>query len=201
MDSRIREAMEIVRMVSDWHVQLYAGARYECYFCGRMEGHADDCLSKRALALLTAEPEPCEKQSLLFVDATPNDGYVTRILSAYIDDSYYSDNTIGLPPENPLVKQMNEWRKQRNALLRDAISKLNASQVADKRVEELRAAINARDSYISLLIDELNDVVGIASVHGWISHRSKDGELARLRIKAADEALAATEPKPSKESI
>jgi hypothetical protein len=64
------------------------------------------------------------------VDATPDAGYPVRILSAYLDDSYYSDNTAGLPPENPLIVKMNEWRVQRNALLRAALDKLAANEPA-----------------------------------------------------------------------
>lgn len=131
-----------------------------------------------------AEPEPCGKQSLLFIDATPNDGYVTRILSAYIDDSYYSDNTIGLPPENPLVKQMNEWREQRNALLRAAISKLNTSQVADKRADELWAKVLFWKRWVYQLCERIEE--------NWpiIGDASRDAARAR-------EALYATELHPS----
>ena len=89
-----------------------------------------------------------QKQSMVFIDATPDAGYVTRILSAYIDDSYYSDNTIGLPTENPLVKQMNEWREKRNDLIREAISKLNdcpsslpMSVEVEKAIETVRCVV------------------------------------------------------------
>lgn len=59
----------------------------------------------------------------------------------------------------------------------------------------IREALDSRDSYISLLVDELNDVVGIASIHGWVSHRGKDGEASRNRISAADAILTA-DPEP-----
>jgi len=86
--------------------------------------------------------EPHQKHSVLFIDATPDAGYVTRILSAYIDDSYYSDNTIGMPPENPLVKQMNDWREKRNAFIREAISTLNDRRPSRPMSAEVEKAID-----------------------------------------------------------
>jgi hypothetical protein len=75
--------------------------------------------------------EETEKHGMRFIDATPDSGYVLRILQAYIDDSYYSDNTVGLPPENRMVKIMNETREKRNGLLRSAIAILQGTEPAE----------------------------------------------------------------------
>lgn len=56
----------------------------------------------------------------LFVDLTPNEELPVRILDAYIDESFTSDNTMGLPPENPLIIEMEKSRKERNRILREA---------------------------------------------------------------------------------
>lgn len=59
-----------------------------------------------------------------WMDVTPDDDLPTRILSAYIDEDYWSDNTVGASPENPVVIAMNEHREQRNVILRLALETL-----------------------------------------------------------------------------
>lgn len=61
-------------------------------------------------------------RSRVLIDATPDDGLVARILSAYIDESYTTDNTLGLPPDNPLCVVMNEAQEKRNTILRKALA-------------------------------------------------------------------------------
>ena len=56
------------------------------------------------------------------VDMTPDEGMVGRILTAYIDESTWTDNSLGLPPDNPLCVMMMEWQQKRNALLRVALA-------------------------------------------------------------------------------
>jgi hypothetical protein len=63
-------------------------------------------------------------QDRLFVDVTPDDGLPVRILRAYLDYSTVSDNTLGLPPENPLCIAMNEAQGKRNAIIEQAIRAL-----------------------------------------------------------------------------
>lgn len=57
-----------------------------------------------------------------YVDATPDDGLVARILESYIDESYVTDNTLGLPPDNPLCVQMNADQAKRNEIIRKALA-------------------------------------------------------------------------------
>lgn len=57
-----------------------------------------------------------------WLDLTPDEGLPERILSAYIDDDYWSDNTTGEEPTDPVVVAMNEHRKERNAILRRALA-------------------------------------------------------------------------------
>ena len=64
------------------------------------------------------------RQTLRHVDATPDEGYVRRILEAHIDESMWSDTTTGLPPESLLCIEMNKIQKERNRLLKAALSKL-----------------------------------------------------------------------------
>ena len=64
-------------------------------------------------------------QSIMQIDATPNDGYVLRILQAYRDNcnvkwATESDGTCN----NPLYKMMNEHQDIRAKLLDEAIEKL-----------------------------------------------------------------------------
>ncbi len=54
-------------------------------------------------------------------------------------------------------------------------------------MEEL---IKAYDEYIQILTDELDDLVGLAYVHGWKSHRVGAGEDARKKIADAKAKLS-----------
>lgn len=48
--------------------------------------------------------------------------------------------------------------------------------------------VAALDDYIKLLICEINDLVGVAHVHGWKSNRVKMGTMLRKRIEKARKA-------------
>jgi len=108
-----------------------AVAMIERWYEARFHAQAGD--SEAILRVHFPDPTPAEqgeerqKQEMRFIDVTPDAGYVARILAAYIDESYWSDNTLGMPPENPLCVKMNEWREQRNKLLREALSSLAAA--------------------------------------------------------------------------
>lgn len=123
----------------------------------------EDCVAKERTCKTCGEAT--QKQTLLFIDATPDAGYVTRILSAYIDDSYYSDNTIGLPPENALVAQMNEWRENRNALIRDALARLSIyhspmSAEVEKAIETVQLALGT-----IAMLDEREEEMANSAMH------------------------------------
>lgn len=62
------------------------------------------------------EPHP-------WVDMTPDEGLIGRILRSYLDYSYWTDNSADNPPTNPVVIAINEAREQRNALIEAAIRK------------------------------------------------------------------------------
>lgn len=70
----------------------------------------------------------------VYVDATPDEGYVQRILEAHIDESFATDNLLGLPPENPLCVAMNEAQAERNRLLRKALGEHTA--FADEQAQQ-----------------------------------------------------------------
>jgi len=61
-------------------------------------------------------------QEKIWVDLTPDEDLVRRILEAYIDESYDTDNLLGLPPESWVCLKMNENRDKRNRILRDFLS-------------------------------------------------------------------------------
>jgi hypothetical protein len=46
----------------------------------------------------------------------------------------------------------------------------------------MEGLIKAQEEYINLLVEELNEVTGIASVHGWKSSRVDQGAALRHRI-------------------
>lgn len=50
----IERMRQIIETVSDWHVQPYAGANSECFFCGSSVGHKAECISSEAMAILAA---------------------------------------------------------------------------------------------------------------------------------------------------
>jgi hypothetical protein len=74
---------------------------------------------------------PRQKHEMHFINATPDSGYIKRILESYIDETYWSDNTLGMPPENPLCIEMNKAREQRNVLLKEAIRKITPVNYLD----------------------------------------------------------------------
>ena len=45
-------------------------------------------------------------------------------------------------------------------------------------------AIDVYDPYIKLLVDELNELAGIAAVHGWVTHRFEQGKKCRKAIES-----------------
>lgn len=64
------------------------------------------------------------KHARVWVNMTPDENMVIRILSSYIDDCEWTDNTAGNPTTNELLIALNEAREKRNMLLRAAIRKL-----------------------------------------------------------------------------
>ena len=122
-------------------------ARNECL---EREARESDCsdsciygLDDRIESLqsqLQAKTEECErlKETLAqrstrnWVDMTPDSHLPERLLSCYIDESYWSDNTGGVPATNPVVVAMNEHREQRNAILRAALAVLDAARKDDQ---------------------------------------------------------------------
>ena len=64
------------------------------------------------------------QQPVLYIDGTPDAGYVLRILRAYREgcNCRWADTTEGTDTENPLFKMMNEHCEQRAALLDKAIT-------------------------------------------------------------------------------
>lgn len=63
---------------------------------------------------------------VLHVDATPNDDYPLRVLSAYRQhcNCRWAESTDDSKPQNPLIKIMNEQNSKRAVLLDKAIEKL-----------------------------------------------------------------------------
>jgi len=84
-----------------------------------------------------------ERQEMHWINATPDGGYVIRILESYIDDSYFSDNLMGLPPENPICIEMNKARETRNELLRKAIKILEGNFTKDVLLSECKKALES----------------------------------------------------------
>ncbi len=50
------------------------------------------------------------------------------------------------------------------------------------RQEGIEEAVGVYDKYIALLVAEINELVGIASEHGWGSHRFDEGVKCREDI-------------------
>jgi hypothetical protein len=69
------------------------------------------------------------KKPILYVDATPNEGYPLRILQAYRDDCdcNWATDTAG-NCDNPLLELMNEHNQQRAEILDKAITILRKAQ-------------------------------------------------------------------------
>lgn len=63
-----------------------------------------------------------------------------------------------------------------------------AADEAKQTIATLRAqldeAVEAYESYVALLNAELNELAGLAAVHGWVSTRFEAGKKARERIAA-----------------
>ena len=51
--------------------------------------------------------------------------------------------------------------------------------------EKMREIVEAYDEYVALLSEEINGLVGLASVHGWQSLRVEAGKAARAKIMVA----------------
>ena len=64
------------------------------------------------------------RRELIYVDASPDEQLPYRILNAYIEETLTTDNLLGLPPENPLCKLMNEQQQGRNKIIRKALINL-----------------------------------------------------------------------------
>jgi len=70
---------------------------------------------------------PMTQKPILYVDATPDEGYPLRILRAYREDCncFWSDSTdANKEPANPLLTLMNEHQRKRAEILDRAIEKL-----------------------------------------------------------------------------
>jgi hypothetical protein len=64
------------------------------------------------------------------IDATPNDGYPSRILQAYRNDCdlRYSESTGGVVASTPFTRAMNDLQDQRAAILDRALAALAAGE-------------------------------------------------------------------------
>lgn len=69
-----------------------------------------------------------------------------------------------------------------------------------EKIELLVRLIKAYESYIELLSEELNEVVPIASIHGWRSVRYEKGEVLRNEIESIKEQLHPSCPLPDADS-
>lgn len=67
-----------------------------------------------------------EWEPLCYVDSTPDDGYVLRILQAHLDNQETGE-WVADPP-SPLIDFMNKCSKERAELLRKAIAELSKPQ-------------------------------------------------------------------------
>ncbi len=70
----------------------------------------------------------------------------------------------------------------------------------ESKLEQARKEIvDAYDEYVQLLGDELNEVVGLAAAHGWVSSRAEAGEKLRARIAKLKEWGVAPLNKPKED--
>lgn len=71
-----------------------------------------------------------DQQAVMNLDATPDEGYVLRILQAYRDNCNvkWATSTDGTC-DNPLYQTMNEHQEERAKLLDSAIEKLKDEQL------------------------------------------------------------------------
>lgn len=67
-----------------------------------------------------------------YLDMTPDDGLVERILSAYIDETMWSDVMPGLEPTDKLCIELNKITAKRNEILRKALSEIKSMQTHNK---------------------------------------------------------------------
>jgi hypothetical protein len=80
-----------------------------------------DSCSEVVVSALSPVEQAINRTERRYVDMTPNDGLVERILSAYLDYSRVTDNLGGMDPTSPLCIAMNEAQAKRNAILETAI--------------------------------------------------------------------------------
>jgi hypothetical protein len=139
----VREALDVRDM--EWREALWIGhtpdtmglygddGERQCNNLGLCGGYCD--FKRQPIADLIAhvrqslkrQAEDAQRATIRgrrFVDMTPDGMLAQRILEEYVDDSEWNDNTLGLPPENPLCVAMNEAQRKRNELLRAAIGRL-----------------------------------------------------------------------------
>lgn len=55
--------------------------------------------------------------------------------------------------------------------------------------QELSRLVEKQREYINLLVEELDELVSIASVHGWKSSRVEEGERLRSEISSLESGL------------
>ncbi len=63
--------------------------------------------------------------------------------------------------------------------------------LAERDLAAANEQIAARDEYIKLLGEEIDEIAGIVHVHGWRSSRGEAGKACRNRIKQADVTVEA----------
>lgn len=101
-----------------------------------LASQAIDAKSKAEAALASAreelQRERLNRRELRWTDMTPDSGMVTRILSAYIDETTCTDNLAGLDPESLICKMMNENTAQRNVLIKSALAALRRADDAGR---------------------------------------------------------------------
>lgn len=91
------------------------------------------------------------RQSMKYIDSTPDNEYPIRILLAYLEASKtrVSDNSAGLPINNEMCIIMNKANEEREIILREAISTLRKHM---KQVSE-------RTVYVPSVLPELDDIL------------------------------------------
>ena len=69
------------------------------------------------------------RETVRFIDATPDESYPIRILKAYRDacDEVWTDNSAGREPSNPVCRLMAEAQKRRAAILDKALARARAA--------------------------------------------------------------------------
>lgn len=97
--------------------------------------------------------------------------------------------------KNALDKQLRltaEWKAEREkqrllqwplAWAQEMVKRLGKGETVIKEVQFISSDLMvAYDEYINLLNDEINSLIGIASVHGWKSQNVEQGKECRDRI-------------------